>query len=290
MVQSSEHQRVEGLRCSKLHAKGEFRGFSLLPPPEARQRLEQCPGLLLELDPEQGLGRRCGKKKCRRFHPLPGLLREAVEQGMVTLEAILDALDQPEQHAEETMPQAETVEEAGQEQETQEGLSFVDCQEILNESLYRIKHHLINSQREGIPDKENIKILTKWAERIERFEELLKQLLLTFKPRGVDFVVRNDRESRSHFYISWRVKGTNATRILNIHLDDGRVILVDEERGEGGSISNRNLRLALPPGDISFLWESAFPHYTLTITNADRECRLTIKFDRDRDYAGLVVR
>lgn len=92
MVQSSEHQKLEGLRCfeqQELRVVGPLFGWA--------EWMVPCSGLLLELDPELGLGRRCGKKECRTFHPILKLIQNAVEQGMLTREEINKILDQSEQ-------------------------------------------------------------------------------------------------------------------------------------------------------------------------------------------------
>ncbi|MFY9458033.1 MAG: hypothetical protein WAP23_03905, partial [Candidatus Spechtbacterales bacterium] len=83
MASPSEHK--EGLRCGRKE-----QGY----PPWGT--VDECLGLILERDPEHGLGVRCIKKsrteagvwrdkkeKCGSFHPLEVLLSQAVEQNLL---------------------------------------------------------------------------------------------------------------------------------------------------------------------------------------------------------------
>ena len=87
MASPSEHK--EGLRCGRRDQR--------YPP---WGTVDECPGLLLEHNREQGLGVRCGKKsrtegvwfdkkgKCREFHPLEVLLSQAAEQNLLSPEQL----------------------------------------------------------------------------------------------------------------------------------------------------------------------------------------------------------
>lgn len=83
MASPSGHK--EGLRCSNKKM------VSVKKSPEARflgpaTTFAECGGLVLEQDPEHGLGVRCYKKSCREFHPLEVLLSQAVEEGLLNPE------------------------------------------------------------------------------------------------------------------------------------------------------------------------------------------------------------
>ncbi|MFY9457853.1 MAG: hypothetical protein WAP23_02905 [Candidatus Spechtbacterales bacterium] len=82
MASPSEHK--EGLRCGwrKLGSLGRGGPFYY----EFTPHFHECEGLLLEQDSEQGLGVRCYKKGCRKFHPLEVLLSQAMEQGLLSPE------------------------------------------------------------------------------------------------------------------------------------------------------------------------------------------------------------
>lgn len=81
----------EGLRCdadrdvniSRLIAPRRVSEILNNPAPSGVNRVEECGGLVLERDPGQGLGTRCYKKDCKKFHPLEVLLSQAVEQNLL---------------------------------------------------------------------------------------------------------------------------------------------------------------------------------------------------------------
>jgi len=87
MASPSDHQTKEGLRCSKKKV------VRVKKSPEARfpgpaVGIAECGGLVLEQDPERGLGSRCFKKDCREFHPLEVLLGQAIAQNFLSPEQL----------------------------------------------------------------------------------------------------------------------------------------------------------------------------------------------------------
>lgn len=108
----------EGLRCNAPHVVDVSR---IIPPwkigevlnnpaPGGVNRVEECGGLILEQDAQEGLGVRCWKKDCRKFHPLEVLISRAVEEGLLNpkqREAIRRAVsEESERQPEEEMTTA----------------------------------------------------------------------------------------------------------------------------------------------------------------------------------------
>lgn len=85
MASPSGRSKKTGLRCGSL---------KLLKSDPDPQKAEwgRCSGLILEeelvFDSKSGLGLRCWKKDCRRFHPLEVLLSQAAEQNLLSPEQL----------------------------------------------------------------------------------------------------------------------------------------------------------------------------------------------------------
>lgn len=97
MASPSEHK--DGLRCDAdrdVLVRGTFLPLRVVKALDfgfvaGINRVEECGSLVLEQDRKQGLGMRCYKRGCRKFHPLEVSLRRAAEQNLLSsgqLEAI----------------------------------------------------------------------------------------------------------------------------------------------------------------------------------------------------------